>query len=544
MGYNPIDGGSYLNGSLDEVQVYNRALTDQEIADLYAAQSMAPDNEDEEAPTAPLGLTAEVVFNNVNLSWQAATDNVGVMAYNVFQDSVKIATTAATSLALTELTPLTEFEFAVSAVDAAGNESSRTSLLVTTGEESSPDTTPPSIPGDLTADAGSNSVILSWTASTDDRQVAGYVVLVDGIFFDSLGRNATSVFIGGLDPETLYTFEVYAFDGAGNESESAEITISTEEELDTGEEGLVAHYPFDGNTEDVTPYANHGVIGGDPVFEEVADRGGMAIKFDGDRDSVLAPNAVQLISDYTSVSFWIRVDSINTSDAEAYILDFGHWDQRWKVSLPQHTKIVWTTNSKNDQFDNAISDMDSGDGNELVEDFWWYVTMVHDGEDDIIYVDGVEVNRKPAPGILNSTNRPLGMGSNPIDGGQYFNGALDELKIYNRALTADEVANLYANGTTGVDNHLSVELRKYIKVAYPNPAAEQLTVEHELDAGQPTLLRIFDVSGRQIDAVRFDKYELPIGQFTLDVQDYKAGTYFLNVISGGKNLGGMKFFKQ
>ncbi|MBL0109520.1 MAG: hypothetical protein IPP42_01080 [Saprospiraceae bacterium] len=70
------------------------------------------------------------------------------------------------------------------------------------------------------------------------------------------------------------------------------------------------------------------------------------------------------------------MDSINIINAESYIIDFGNYDQRLKISIPQHTKIVFTTNSKNAQFTNAISDMDSGDGNELVKGIWWYVTMV------------------------------------------------------------------------------------------------------------------------------------------------------------------------
>ncbi len=547
MGYNPIDGGSYLNGSLDEVQIYNRALTDQEVADLYAAQSQAPMDADDVAPAAPLGLAATVTFNNVDLNWQPATDNVGVTAYNVFQDSVKIATTENTSLALLELTPLTEFVFGVTAVDEAGNESSMTTLSVTTGEESTPDVTAPTAPSNLMADAGSNSVVISWDASTDDRQVAGYVVLIDGVVFDTLAPGNTSIFIGGLDAETLYFVEIYAFDAAGNDSDIADILVETEEEIDAGEPGLVAWYPFEGDANDATPYENHGAIGGDPVFEMVENRpdaSGMAIKFDGDQDSVLAANAVQLISDFTTVSFWIRVDSVNTLDAEAYIMSFGHWSERWKVSLPTHLKVVWTTNSKNAQFDNAISDMDSGDGNELVEGFWWYVTMVHDGEDDIIYVDGVETNRVPAPGTLNSTARPLGMGNNNVDGGQYFNGALDEVKIYNKALTAEEIANLYSTGTTGTDNHLSAQLRKYVSVAYPNPATNKLYIEHSLQNNQPLLLRVFDTNGRQVDAIRFNKNELPLDQFSIDVHDYQTGNYFLNFVLGGKNLGAVKFYKQ
>jgi len=547
IGYNPIDTANYFNGSLDDIRIFNRALTDAEIAALYAAQVTEPLTTDSIAPNAPLNLTASVNFTNVTLNWQPATDNVGVVSYNVFRDSVKIGTTTSTTFAVQNLAALTDFVFGVSAVDSSGNESAITTVRATSGEESTPDVTAPTKPGNLKADAGSSSVVLSWDASTDNRRVAGYVVLVDGEIFDTLSNTATSIFVGGLDARTAYTFEIYAFDAAGNESDIADITVQTKAELVTSEPGLVAWYPFEGNANDATPYANHGRIGGNPIFETVQNRpqsGGRAIKFDGDRDSVLANNAVQLISDYTTVSFWIRVDSTNTADAEAYVLDFGHWSQRWKISLPQHTRIVWTTNSKNAQFDNAIVDMDSKDGNELTRGFWWYVTMVHDGTNNIIYVDGVEVNRQPAPGTLNSTNRPLGIGNNPIDGGNYFNGALDELKIYNKALTAAEIAKLYNTGTTGLDDYLTEELQKLLKVVYPNPVQDQLFVEHSLDGKQALLLRVFDLSGKQIDAIQYDKGEIPAGKFSINTSRYAEGTYLLNFVLDGKSLGAVKIIKE
>ncbi|MCK6690608.1 MAG: fibronectin type III domain-containing protein, partial [Thermoanaerobaculia bacterium] len=428
IGYNAVDGGNVFNGLLDDIQIYNVALSDAEIAALYADQSQPPANTDNEAPDAPLNLAATVTFTNVQLTWLPAADNVGVKAYNVYQDGALVATTPATAHYVSGLTPLTDYVFGVSAVDAAGNESLPTTLKVTSGEDETPDITPPSTPGNLKGNASSNSVLLSWDASTDDRKVAGYIVLLDGVVFDSVSATTLSILIGGLEPQTLYTFEVIAFDMAGNNSVPAELTLSTAQPVDTGEPGMVAHYPFDGNANDATPYQNHGVIGGNPVFETATHPGGgQNIKFDGMQDSVLAPNAVQLISDYTTVSFWIRVDGQNLQDAEAYVIDFGHWDQRWKVSLPQHLKIVWTTNGNNAQFPNFISDMDSGDGNEMVKGFWWYVTMVHDGASDIIYVNGEQVNIKPVPTKLNSTARPLCFGNNPIEGGQYFIGALDNV---------------------------------------------------------------------------------------------------------------------
>ena len=544
IGFDPIDVNNYFNGSIDEVRIYKKALTDVEIAALYTAQSTPPVVTDAEAPSAPLNLAATVSFNNVTLNWWPSSDNVGVTGYNLYQGGNKVLTTSNTSAYLPGLTPLTLFTFGVSAVDAAGNESLISNLNVTTAEDQTPDVIAPTQPGNLTADAGAYSVLLTWDASTDNTAVKGYVVSVDGFLFDTV--TTTSVLVTGLDPEELYTFEVYAFDNAGNNSTIAELTVSTTEEIDAGELGLVAYYPFEGNANDATPYANNGVIGGNPVFEAAvghANGGAQNIRFDGTGDSILAPNAVQLISDYTTVSFWIRVDSTNIADAEAYVIDFGHWSQRWKISLPKHLKIVWTTNSNTTQFPVLIHDMDSKDGNEMLKGFWWYVTMVHDGTDDIIYVDGEEVNKLPAPGKLNTTGFPLGMGNNPIEGGQFFIGALDELKIYNKALTAAEIAKLYASGTTGTDD-VNAELFRMIREVYPNPATDRLWVRHELDGNQALQLRVFDVQGRQIDDVRFGKNAIPDGLFSLNVGHYPAGTYFLNFVLEGKSIGSVKFDKR
>jgi hypothetical protein len=205
---------------------------------------------------------------------------------------------------------------------------------------------------------------------------------------------------------------------------------------------------------------------------------------------------------------------------------------------------VWTTNSENALTPNFIHDMDSGDGNELVLGFWWHVTMVHDGTNDIIYINGEEVNNLPAEGVLNPTGRPLGMGNNPIDGGQYFNGALDEVKIYNRALTPAEIAHLYETGSTGTQEGPNLALLHLVQDVYPNPATDRLWIRHSFDGQQALQLRVSDVQGRQIDDLRFGRNELPAEQFSLDVQRYPAGTYFLNFVLGGKNIGSVKFDKK
>ncbi|MBK6390313.1 MAG: T9SS type A sorting domain-containing protein [Saprospiraceae bacterium] len=544
IGYDPIDVTNYFNGSLDEVQIYNVALSGDEVAALYLLQSAAPAEVDTIAPSVPLNLAASVAFTEVALSWLPSTDNLGVTGYNVYKSDTLMTSVSSTNALLKGLRANTKFQFGVSAFDAAGNESQKSTLEVTSGQEQSKDTIPPTDPTNLIADAGSNSVQLSWTASTDNRGVVAYVVLLDGVIIDTVLTPTVNKFVSGLKSNTAYTFEVYAYDAAGNNSGKAENTINTKNEVNTGEAGLVASYPFDDNANDATPYANHGVIGGNPTFIVHAGLGGKAIKFDGDKDSVFVKNAVQLISDYTTFSFWVRVDSINIINAESYIIDFGNYDQRLKISIPQHTKIVFTTNSKNAQFTNAISDMDSGDGNELVKGIWWYVTMVHDGTNDIIYVNGIEAKRKPAAGTLNSTALPLIFGNNGSNGGQYFNGALDNLKIYNKALTADEVKKLFTSGTTPTNDQSSAALLTVVKGLYPNPALSTLTVHHAFTGKEDVMVRVFDMLGRQVDAIHFVKNQMPAGYFSLNVGQYTPGNYLINFVRDGSSLGTMKFIKQ
>jgi len=547
IGYDPIDVANYFDGSLDDLLIYETALTGPEVAALYAAQSADPGETDVTAPDAPINLAGTVDFTTVTLTWQPSVDDdSGIAGYNVFQDGVLIQTTVDPTATVSGLTPLTSYEFGVSAVDLAGNESLPSFITLVSGMDETPDITPPTIPTNLAVSAGANSAVFSWEASTDDTAVKGYVTFVDGEYVDSVNADILSVFIGGLDPSTLYTFEVYAYDFAGNDSEIAFITESTTEPIVTAEPGLVAHYPFEGNANDATPYNNHGAIGGNPTFQPVTNRpnaAGMCIAFDGDGDSVLAPNAVQLISDYATVGFWVRVDGQNLDDAEAYLIDFGHWSERWKISLPQHLRVVWTTNGNNLQFEEFISDMDAKDGNELIIGFWWYVTMVHDGTDDIIYIDGVEVNRKPVATKLNSTAFPLGMGNNPIDGGQYFEGALDEVKLYNKALTSEEILQLYTTGATSI-KELQNEVNKYVEIIYPNPTFDELTIKHGFDANQDLLIRIFDQTGRQVGSNRINAQDMANGIINLDVTSLQGGMYSLNFVLGGKILGSMPFVKQ
>jgi hypothetical protein len=88
---------------------------------------------DTQAPTVPAGLTATAISSSqINLSWTASGDNVGVTGYLVFRNNVQIATTALTSYSDTGLTSSTSDTYTVEAFDAAGNVSAASSPATAT----------------------------------------------------------------------------------------------------------------------------------------------------------------------------------------------------------------------------------------------------------------------------------------------------------------------------------------------------------------------------------------------------------------------------
>lgn len=84
----------------------------------------SPIESDTQSPSAPLNLTASnETETSIDLTWDAATDNVGVAGYRIFQDGVMVATNNTTSFTVSSLTAGVCYNFYVTAIDTAGNES-------------------------------------------------------------------------------------------------------------------------------------------------------------------------------------------------------------------------------------------------------------------------------------------------------------------------------------------------------------------------------------------------------------------------------------
>ncbi|WP_239772390.1 InlB B-repeat-containing protein [Tenacibaculum finnmarkense] len=102
-----------------------------------------PTNTDTEAPTAPSNLTASnITETQVTLTWEIATDNIGVSQYQIFNGTVNLGSSTNTTFNLTGLTPNTAYSFTVKAMDAATNSSLASNTVSATTLESTTNNTP------------------------------------------------------------------------------------------------------------------------------------------------------------------------------------------------------------------------------------------------------------------------------------------------------------------------------------------------------------------------------------------------------------------
>ncbi len=186
-------------------------------------------------PSTPgkAGVVA-VGTDSIELTWNPATDNVGVEGYRLFdavtnQIVVEVLTNETT---LTGVAPGT-YTYYVKAYDAAGNQSWRSGFTTVEVTGTAPDTTRPSTPGKPSAAViGVDSVDLTWTASTDNVAVTGYRIFdsaTNAVVLDVLapaGVEDPNGTVGGL-PTGSYGFYAKAYDAAGNESWRSGILIVT-----------------------------------------------------------------------------------------------------------------------------------------------------------------------------------------------------------------------------------------------------------------------------------------------------------------------------
>ncbi len=279
-------------------------------------------------------------------------------------------------------------------------------------------------------------------------------------------------------------------DGRGGEAaDSIGVSVRDTTIHQTGD--LVAFYPFNGNANDESGFNNNGTVSGATLVPDRWGNPSSAYHFDGVNDYISVPSSSSLnFQNAVTVNFWIKVGQF--FERESYPLSHGNWENRWKVSTT-NKHIRWTVKSTS-----GTKDLDSE--TELAADSLYNVTVLYDGSDYEIYLNGELDAFTSFSGLILTTPIDFMIGQVLPGNNQYnFNGVLDDIRIYNYALSYGSIQDLYDFSTDIKDEQGIKPPQDYSLLQnYPNPFNSQTIISYQLKYAGKVKLEIYDALGTKI----------------------------------------------
>jgi hypothetical protein len=203
--------------------------------------------------------------------------------------------------------------------------------------------------------------------------------------------------------------------------------------------GLVAFYPFSGNANDESGNGNHGVNHGAVL---TTDRFGLANSaYQFSSSYIEAANSASLQSPRTSmtIAFWINISQWDQSSA-------GFFAKSNTASYGQYGSIA--NNDPYIQFD--IGGQYVRMPRYFALNTWYFICYRWDGQEVKFYLNELLYDSANFSGTVAADNSPLILGKHTPGSVRYLNGKLDDVRIYNRALTEAEILRLYNEGNLDV----------------------------------------------------------------------------------------------
>ncbi len=284
--------------------------------------------------------------------------------------------------------------------------------------------------------------VLIWQASSG-ADTYGLQVSSDNSFssfiYNQSGLTITSKQLTGLTNATTYYWRLNStnFLGTSNWSSVRSFTTSS---LPTV--GLVAYYPFNGNANDESGNGNNGTVYSASLTLDRFGNSNKAYSFDGNGDyiSVADNDLFTFGSSSFSIALWTKI-SLTTGTYYIMGHDEGGGNRNKWILWYSNTILFLHVNSPSTigytviAYNNWVVD----------ENKWYFITLIRNNDTFSIYINGQNEVSASDSRAIPDPNAPLRIG-NAEGNTRYFKGNLDDIRIYNRALTAAEIGVLYHEG--------------------------------------------------------------------------------------------------
>ena len=435
-------------GTLDEVSLYNRALTASEIASIYAADASGKCQE--AAVTAPPQSQTVLVGSNVTLTVTAVGPALSYQWF--FNGTNALAGATDSMLSLTNLSLSQSGSYTVVVTNAAGALTSPAAVLTVL--------LPPVINAAPQTRTNRVGTAATFTASANGSGPLSYQWLLNGVRLQDDGNiqgvTAPTLQIANVQPPDAGTLVLVVSNAAGIATATiGTLIVEQPTPCVPVPPGLVAWWPGEGDANDLAGTNNGALLGG--ATASAAGKVAQAFSFDGTNSFVQFPDSPELNPTNLTIEAWVLFNALDSAGAGG--------------SLPGQQYIVFKQNSLDGCFDGYSLTKTRTDGGDVFSfivssasgdvlslqsvtlvttGLWYHVAGVRGSDFTQLYVNGQLESQTNVSFPQDYGTNDLFFGSSgQSDWDHKFAGMLDEVSLYNRALAASEIASIYTADAGG-----------------------------------------------------------------------------------------------
>ncbi|HVV14996.1 MAG TPA: LamG domain-containing protein [Candidatus Paceibacterota bacterium] len=486
------DNAAFFNGTIDDVKVFSRALSPSDVRALYGGTSYLGRTTSGTAANAPLsnGLVGYWPLDGATTNWRTnkTTDVIAGTASSLVSMSTStspvagkvgqalkfaggyISASAAAPSTAYSVSAWIRYEGAtpISAIKVAvsyGSGSGGSTLWM--GYASDGKLAISNSSTDLKSSTVSSST--TWhhlVAAVGGGTMSAYMdgTLVNTVSMSSRGSNTLIVgdytgligsfaFPGSIDDVRVYgrtlsaaeVAQLYKMGGVG-----ANIAHSPSGAAAPISRGLIGYWTFDGSqtrwptntTQDSSGQGNTAtMVSLGTTTAPVAGKIGQALHFNGNAQYVSASGSYPTGTNPRTLCAWAKSDDTTFEGNADHVVNYGTAATGQAFGFMIHTGNQWRFYGHGVDFDTNVS----------VDTKWHYHCVTYDGATVIYYIDGVNV--ASAARTLSTTAGNMTFAQRPDLGAtNEFNGSIDDVRVYNRPLSASEVNQLYLLGAPSTPN--------------------------------------------------------------------------------------------
>ena len=450
-------GGYYFKGAIDDIHIYNRSLSEQEVSMLYESEK-GPEindhigywpfngNANDESGNANHGEESGVTlatdrFNNENSAYKFDGNDYIILGGGNVLDA---ETTEKTFSAWVKLEEHPSHQMSIISKGSKEGDNNFNLCIEPDGrarfwynkQQLIFSTSNP-------CDGKWHHILATTNGQTNKLYIDGALEAQLGVSTVA-GKSGAPVYVGTWDGMTnSLTFigsidDIHIYNRSLSEQE---VTMLYESEKGPEINDHIGYWPFNGNANDESGNANHGEESGATLATDRFGKENSAYSFDGVDDYIEVPNCDGLNfgeGDFT-ISTWVKYEG-NNGDWQAIVNKGGAGSVGYGLDISRTENFSASIQSESGTNQHVI-------GPKAAMGEWQQVVGVYDRDKDIkMYIDGVLVKTEPyANGNTNTVSNSFNLlfgryTANPI---WYFNGCIDDIHIYNRPLSEQEVSMLY-----------------------------------------------------------------------------------------------------